>query len=152
TEVAIIYVPLEPDAGGASLRAWLASSPLRDRVKIVPLPGVKDVSELHVQDPDGFRERWDKAVAAAIPLSDTLSEARAERTRLAWTKCAALAQAPRILDRVPVALRDLGLVGEERGVKLVYLCVTSRRLDRPVSVVVKGPSSAGKSFVVDAVL
>jgi len=45
-----------------------------------------------------------------------------------------------------------GLAGEERLAKIVYLVVTSRLLDRIVSIVVKGPSSAGKSFVVEKVL
>src|SRR3954453_12262013 len=46
----------------------------------------------------------------------------------------------------------LGVVGERRGAKLIYLAVTSRLLDRPVSVAVKGPSSGGKSFLTDSVL
>ena len=48
-------------------------------------------------------------------------------------------------------LRRLGVVGERRLAKLLYLAVTSRLLDRPVSVAVKGPSSGGKSFVVESV-
>ena len=40
-------------------------------------------------------------------------------------------------------------LGERRAGKLIYLAVTSRLLDRPVSVAVKGPSSGGKSFVVE---
>src|SRR5215204_2062431 len=46
----------------------------------------------------------------------------------------------------------MGVVGERRGAKLIYLAVTSRQLDRPVSVVVKGPSSGGKSFLTESVL
>src|SRR3954453_22801304 len=46
----------------------------------------------------------------------------------------------------------LGVVGERRGAKLIYLATTSRLLDRPVSVAVKGPSSGGKSYVTEAVL
>ena len=44
------------------------------------------------------------------------------------------------------------MVGERRAAKLIYLAVTSRLLDRPVSVAVKGPSSGGKSFVVESTL
>ena len=36
--------------------------------------------------------------------------------------------------------------------KLLYLAVTSRFLERPVSVVVKGPSSGGKSYLTERVL
>jgi hypothetical protein len=56
------------------------------------------------------------------------------------------------LDRVAEALLAQGVVGEERAVKLLYLVLTTRFLPRPVSAVVKGPSSAGKSFVVERVL
>ena len=49
-------------------------------------------------------------------------------------------------------LTRLGVVGERRGAKLIYLAVTSRLLERPVSVAVKGPSSGGKSFVTESVL
>ena len=50
------------------------------------------------------------------------------------------------------AYRSAGAVGEERNGKLLYLALTSRFLPRPVSVVVKGPSSGGKSFSVETVL
>jgi hypothetical protein len=49
-------------------------------------------------------------------------------------------------------LTKLGVVGERRAAKLLYLAVTSRLLDRPVSVAVKGPSSGGKSYVTEQVL
>lgn len=49
-------------------------------------------------------------------------------------------------------LRGYGLVGEERAVKLIYLAVTSRLLTRIASIAVKGPSSGGKSFLVEIVL
>jgi hypothetical protein len=44
------------------------------------------------------------------------------------------------------------VVEERRGAKLIYLALTSRLLDRPVSVAVKGPSSGGKSFLAESVL
>jgi hypothetical protein len=47
---------------------------------------------------------------------------------------------------------QLGLIGEDRNAKLLYLAIVSRLLDTPISVVVKGPSSAGKSFTVETVL
>ena len=64
----------------------------------------------------------------------------------------ALGSEPRILDRLPRDLRRRGLVGEERLAKIVYLATTSRLLKKIVSIAVKGPSSAGKSFTVETVL
>jgi hypothetical protein len=56
------------------------------------------------------------------------------------------------LDAVAEAIAEMGVAGEKRAVKLLYLAVTSRLLERPVSVVVKGPSAAGKSYLVECVL
>jgi hypothetical protein len=44
------------------------------------------------------------------------------------------------------------VAGERQLTRLVYLAMTSRLLARPISVVVKGPSSGGKSYVVDQIL
>jgi hypothetical protein len=63
-----------------------------------------------------------------------------------------LASEPRILDRFAEELPKAGLVGEERAAKLLYLVLTSRLLDRPISAVVKAPSAAGKSYLIDTVL
>src|SRR5262249_47941677 len=45
----------------------------------------------------------------------------------------------------------MGLVGEDKTAKLVYLLFTSRLLREPVSGVVKGLSSTGKSFTIECV-
>ena len=63
-----------------------------------------------------------------------------------------LAGAANILDAFADDLARMGVVGEARAAKLIFLAVTSRLLDRPVSVAVKGPSSGGKSFVVELTL
>jgi hypothetical protein len=63
-----------------------------------------------------------------------------------------LASEPSILDRFAEELPKAGLVGEERAAKLLYLVLTSRLLDRPISAVVKAPSAAGKSYLIDTVL
>jgi Domain of unknown function (DUF3854) len=63
-----------------------------------------------------------------------------------------LAFEPDILGRLIRDIRSLGHVGEEKASKLVYLGVTSRMLPQIVSIVLKGPSAAGKSATVDRVL
>src|SRR5262249_25620978 len=45
-----------------------------------------------------------------------------------------------------------GLVGEQVNAQLLYLALTSRRFERPVSTVVKGASSSGKSELLNKVL
>lgn len=56
-----------------------------------------------------------------------------------------------ILRRVVEALERMGLVGERKNALLLYLVMTSRLLPRPVNALVTGPSSGGKSFLVDKV-
>jgi len=49
-------------------------------------------------------------------------------------------------------LRLCGVVGEDRNAQLVYLALTSRLLDEPVSLALKGVSSSGKSHTVETTL
>jgi MarR family len=70
----------------------------------------------------------------------------------AWERCQELAQEPDILGRFAVDLARSGVAGESRIVKLLYLALTSRLLDRPVSIALKGPSSGGKSYLTERVL
>jgi hypothetical protein len=75
-----------------------------------------------------------------------------ERRIVGNTAQPALASEPRILERLAEILPALGLVGEDRNAKLLYLVMTSRVLSKPVSAVVKGDSSVGKSHTVEIVL
>jgi hypothetical protein len=59
-----------------------------------------------------------------------------------------IARDQRILDRFAVAIGGV-VAGEERNAKLLYLGMTSRRLLEPVSMVMKGLSSSGKSKLVE---
>lgn len=63
-----------------------------------------------------------------------------------------LSSEPRLLARFAKAISECGLVGESALAQLVYLVITSRLLDKPVSLGVKGLSSSGKSFVVETTL
>ncbi|HEY2930884.1 MAG TPA: hypothetical protein VGK99_03990 [Acidobacteriota bacterium] len=65
--------------------------------------------------------------------------------------CEALAKGTSILDRF---IEDLShqVAGEEKAAKLLFLILMSRFLSRPVSAAVKGPSSAGKSYLLESVL
>src|SRR5258707_12445254 len=65
----------------------------------------------------------------------------------------ALASDQDILGRAVVCMGVcMGLVGEERTAQLQYLMLTSRLLRKPVSGVVKGLSSTGKSFTTECVV
>jgi hypothetical protein len=90
-------------------------------------------------------------VAETEPAS-TPANQTSETTDQLWEQCADLAMEPRILDRFSEDLERAGATGEDRIGKLLFLSVTSRFLDQPVSIVVKGESSGGKSEMVVRVL
>jgi hypothetical protein len=150
-DIDTIYVVIEPDRGGQSVRKWLAQSSIRTRAKLLQLPA-KDPSAMHTADPAGFKRAWQVALLGAIPFTVMDANERAEEAAEAWEHCAELACAENILEEFDRALATIGLVGERRAAKLIYLGVTSRLLDRPASIAVKGPSSGGKSFTVESVL
>jgi hypothetical protein len=146
-----IYIVIEPDRGGQSVRKWLEQSAIRARAKLLQLPD-KDPSAMHTADPSGFKRAWQVALLGAIPWTAVEAEDRAEERADAWELCADLARSENILAEFDRALEMVGLVGERRVAKLIYLAVTSRLLDGPVSIALKGPSSGGKSFTMDSVL
>lgn len=59
---------------------------------------------------------------------------------------------PSILKAFRADVRKMGVVGEETVAATVYLLVTSRLLDKPVSAAIKGLSSSGKSFTLEQTL
>ncbi len=147
-----VYVVIEPDEGGQAVLAWLRRSAIRDRVRLVLLADAKDASEFYLAEPDSFAERWWAALAGAVPWPDYAAAEAQETRHAALLRCGDLAREPDILGRLVEDLGRAGLAGEERAARLLYLAATSRLLLRPVSVAVKGPSSAGKSYLVELVL
>ena len=59
---------------------------------------------------------------------------------------------PTLLTQLGEAIRASGYAGDLHNPKLLYLALTSRVTKRPINVLVGGPSSAGKNFLVDTVV
>jgi len=59
---------------------------------------------------------------------------------------------PTLLDRILTDFEACGLVGERTNKLMGYLAAVSRKLERPLGVVVQSSSAAGKSSLMDAVL
>ena len=71
----------------------------------------------------------------------------AERAEaLAWL------QAPDLVGRLRAAFHKAGLVGEENNTLVAYLAGVSRKLERPLAIIVQSASAAGKTTLMDAVL
>jgi hypothetical protein len=148
-----IYVVVEPDRGGETLRESVAKSRIRDRVHFVTLPrDAKDPSALHLLSSDKFDRRWQGALKSAVPWTEAQSVEREAERAAAWARCKRLARDSDILQKFTDELASRGIVGEQRTTKVVYLALTSRVLDRPISIAVKGPTSAGKSKIVEETL
>jgi hypothetical protein len=151
-EIETIYVVLEPDRGGEAVAQWIGKAPFRDRVKVVGLGQAKDVSGFYLADPRSFPQRWRAAVAAAVPFAERVRLMAQRERDAAWAVCRTLAQERRILDRLQEALQAAGVVGEARVGPLLYVGLGTRFLPRPVSMAIKAPSAAGKSYITDRVL
>ncbi|MFP1133321.1 CHC2 zinc finger domain-containing protein [Asticcacaulis sp. W401b] len=69
-------------------------------------------------------------------------------------EAAALAflKSPDLLDRIAQDVAACGVVGEACNVQAVYLAALSRKLDKPLAVLIQSTSAAGKSALMDAVL
>src|SRR5829696_8399775 len=148
-----IYAVIEPDQCGDAHRERLTRcEAIRERLYLLELVEHKDPSSLHLADPGRFKECFEVALEDAKPWIE-LERAEAEAaSREAWERCRELAQESDILGRFAEELARSGVAGESRIAKLLYLAVTSRLLERPVSIALKGPSSGGKSHVVERVL
>ncbi|MDR0247822.1 MAG: toprim domain-containing protein [Burkholderiales bacterium] len=64
----------------------------------------------------------------------------------------ALLQSPDLVSRILTDFTACGLVGEETNKFVGYLAAISRKLDKPLGVVIQSSSAAGKSSLMDAVL
>lgn len=146
------YAVIEPDAGGEAFWERLAASPICEKLHRIDLDGAKDVSELHLSGPEGFRECLEEVRAGAQAWLDLAETEQREKTRQAWEICEHLAHEPDILGRFATELKASGFAGETRAAKLLYLALVSRLLPKIVSVAVKGPSSGGKTYLVERVL
>jgi hypothetical protein len=97
-------------------------------------------------DPEGLAElkrRLFEAAAWTQPPS---------REEEAWAVCGELARRENLTAVFADELKRSGVAGESRLLRILCLVLTSRRLDKPVSVAIKGPSSGGKSYSLEKVL
>ncbi|MGB6002053.1 MAG: CHC2 zinc finger domain-containing protein, partial [Thermoanaerobaculia bacterium] len=59
---------------------------------------------------------------------------------------------PELLERILADFEACGIVGEETNKLTGYLAAISRKLDRPLAVIVQSSSAAGKSVLMEAIL
>ena len=143
-----IYLVVEGDRGGIVLQTTIAQSSIRARVRVIDLGEFKDPSELHCDDPDGFRERWEAAKVAAMPLPDS-EDTSSEAAQTALALANDLLHAPDFLEQVNTVITARGYAGDTTPAMAAYLAITSRLLLAPMNVAFVAPSGAGKNRAVD---
>jgi DNA primase len=104
----------------------------RDLAKVLlELEGVRDRRLLGVMQP-------------SEPVPAMTSEEREEA--LTWLKASDL------IGRLREAFHLAGIIGEETNTLIAYLAGVSRKLERPLAIIIQSASAAGKSTLMDAVL
>jgi DNA primase catalytic core len=80
-------------------------------------------------------------VTAAVTLSPEEREAA-----LKWLR------EPNLIGRLREAFHQAGIIGEESNTLVAYLAGVSRKLERPLAIIIQSASAAGKTTLMDAVL
>jgi hypothetical protein len=86
-----IYVVIEPDQGGETLRETLGASGIRDRLYLVDLGEHKDASGLYLSDRENFKDRFLSALKEAESWKDRRRAELETASRRAWSACKDLA-------------------------------------------------------------
>jgi DNA primase catalytic core len=90
-------------------------------------------------------ETIQQALAPAAPVAAAMLDAEREAAL-------SLLKRPNLVDCLLADFDACGLIGERSNKLIAYLAAVSRKLDRPLAVLVQSTSAAGKSSLMDAVL
>ena len=145
-----VYIWQEPDEGGGKFVETIGND-FPDAKVLVPPQNRKDVSECHIQG-DDLPTLLQKMKSAAKTVREIQNEQTTVQASEVVKVAEPLLESQHILDDLVSLCREFGLVGEERNAKLIYLALTSRLLEKPINLILKGPSSGGKSFTPETVL
>jgi hypothetical protein len=125
----------------------------RQRAHFIAMAAVEIGADEHVLKKDlgdlllKLEERLERRVTASNESNKTPKltdyEERAARDLL---------RDPRLLDRILADFDGCGVIGEHDSKLLGYLATVSRKLDRPLAVVIQSSSAAGKSALMQAIL
>ena len=83
--------------------------------------------------------------AERIATAVTLTPKDREKA-LAWLT------APNLIPRLREVFHQAGIIGEETNTLAAYLAGVSRKLERPLAIIIQSASAAGKTTLMDAVL
>ena len=123
-----VYIWHEPDGGGDELiKAVITDLP---DVRVIEAPAdAKDVSELYLHNPKGFRARLEALLKAARPASEIRAEALSTEARECFKVAHPLLQDPKLLDKLSNTLGSLGYAGDTRPALMSYVAIASRLME-----------------------
>lgn len=146
--LAVIYV-LAAETDRPAVSRWIARSGLAGAARFVTADGLSDT---YRAAPEALTHAVNVALENAVSWERSDAARRAEEKERAWAECKSLARGGGILEEFAEDLRRSGFAGDPRPAQTLFLCMTSRLLDLPTSLALKGPSAGGKSFILKAVL
>lgn len=105
----------------------------------------RDLGKLLLKLEEVQEERLRAALEPAGPaVPEMTSEERAEALELL--------RSPDLLEKILAGFETCGMVGEATNKLTAYLAAVSRKLDRPLAVIVQSTSAAGKTALMESVL
>ena len=115
-------------------------------------------SELHFDD-QVIKRDLGKILLKLEQLQDkelsSLQESKSKQPAMSEAEqqaALALLQSPNLIEQILSDFAACGVVGEETNKLVGYLAVTSRKLLRPLAVIIQSSSAAGKSSLMEAIL
>jgi len=69
-----------------------------------------------------------------------------------YSQAMGLLKSPNLLERITQDLTASGIIGEDTNKLTGYLACVSRKLDKPLAIIIQSTSAAGKSSLMDAIL
>jgi hypothetical protein len=124
------------------------------------LPGIEDAWTGMMAEHRRRQEEAQAAATAAAARADAPDEADPEAPGLRLLEetpqdirgeAADLLRDPDLIDRITDDIELQGVAGETMLATTLYIVYTSRKLTRPSSARVRGPTTSGKSHVIDSV-
>ena len=106
----------------------------------------RDLGRVHLK----LEELQDAEIQKALePAAKSTTPVMTEAER---AEAMGLLQDPRLLERVVADFDRCGVVGEHTNKLTGYLAAVSRKLERPLAVIIQSSSAAGKSALMEAIL
>lgn len=147
-----IYL-LATEAERPAVSQWAGRSGLASSIQTVAIPGGSaDLTTVYRDAPERFLDTMNQVLERAVSWEKSEMVRRAAEKERNWALCETLARRERILDTFAETLRQSGFAGDPALAQTLFLSLTSRLLDLPVSMALKGPSAGGKSHLLTTVL